>query len=95
MPSRTSRASATSSLSVTTQSRLSSRPRVAATYRPRRVVAGVARAMAVVDGVGLVAVLGGGVAEADVLADVVGGEGDGAVSPFTGHGQRTVGCRWR
>ena len=42
MPSRTSRASATSSLSVTTQSRFSSRPRVAATYRPRRVVTGEA-----------------------------------------------------
>ena len=35
-----------------------------------------------VDGVGLVAVLGGGVAEPDVVADVVGGEGDGAVSAW-------------
>ena len=46
----------------------------------------------VVDGVGLVAVLGGGVAEPDVLVGVVGGQRDGAVSPFTGHGQRTVGA---
>ena len=72
--SRTSRASATSSLSVTTQTRFSSRPRVAATYRPRRVVAGEARATGGVDGVGLVAVFGRGVAEPDVLADVVGGQ---------------------
>ncbi len=47
--------------------------------------------MAVVDGVGLVAVFGGGVAESDVFAGVVGGQRDGAVSLFAAHGQRTVG----
>ena len=50
---------------------------------------------AVVDGVGLVAVFGGGVAQADVFVDVVGGQGDGAVSSFTADGQRTVRRRWR
>ena len=50
-------------------------------------VAGVARVMLAVCGVGLVAGFGGGVAEADVLADVVGGQGDGAVSVDAGHGQ--------
>ncbi len=43
-------------------------------------------------GVGLVAGFGGGVAEADVLADVVGGEGDGAVSAELGHGQIAAGA---
>ena len=43
-----------------------------------------------VDGVGLVAVLGGGVAEPDVVPGVVGGEGDGAVSAEVGHGERPV-----
>ena len=47
MASRTSRASAMSSLSVTTHRMLSLRPRVAATYRPRRVVTGEVRAIAV------------------------------------------------
>ena len=45
-----------------------------------------------VDGVGLVAVLGRGVAQPDVVVGVVGGQGDGAVSRFTGHGQRTIGA---
>ena len=36
------------------------------------------------DGVGLLAVFGRGVAEPDVLAGVVGGEGDGAVSAVGG-----------
>ena len=44
-----------------------------------------------VDGVGLVAVLGRRVAQPDVVVGVVGGQGDGAVSPFTGHRQRTIG----
>ena len=44
-----------------------------------------------VDGVALVAVLGGRVAEPDVLSGVVGGEGDGAVSAAVGHGERPVG----
>ena len=43
------------------------------------------------DGVGLVAVLGRRVAEPDVLAGVVGGEGDGAVSRQVGHGEFAVG----
>jgi hypothetical protein len=47
MASRMSRASATSELSVTTQIRLRSAPRVAATYRRRLVVAGEVRATAV------------------------------------------------
>ena len=46
---------------------------------------------AVVDGVGLVAVLGRRVAQPDVVVGVVGGQGDGAVSLFTGHRQRTIG----
>ena len=46
---------------------------------------------AVVDGVGLVAVLGRRVAQPDVVVGVVGGQRDGAVSLFTGHGQRTIG----
>ena len=46
---------------------------------------------AVVDGVGLVAVLGRRVAQPDVIVGVVGGQGDGAVSLFTGHRQRTIG----
>ena len=45
-----------------------------------------------VDGVGLVAVFGGGVAQSDVFADVVGGQGDGAVSSFAADGQGTVRC---
>ena len=43
-------------------------------------------------GVGLVAGFGGGVAEADVVADVVGGKGDGAVSAELGHGQIAAGA---
>ena len=41
-----------------------------------------------VDGVGLPAVLGRRVAEPDVLADVVGGQGDVAVSASVRHGDR-------
>ena len=77
-------------MSVMTWMRFSSRPRVAPTYRPRWVVAGRDECDGDVDGVGLVAVLGGGVAEPDMLADVVGGEGDGAVSAAVGHGERPV-----
>ena len=43
-----------------------------------------------VDGVALVAVFGGGVAEPDVLGDVVGRQGDGAGRP-AGDGERAVG----
>ena len=43
-----------------------------------------------VDGVGLVAVLGGGVAEPNVVPDVVVRERDGAVSAEVGHGERAV-----
>ena len=42
------------------------------------------------DVVGLPAVLGRRVSEPDVLADVVGGEGDVAVSALVGHGHRSV-----
>ena len=42
-------------------------------------------------GVGLVAVLGGHVAEPHMLTGVVGREDHGAVSPALGHGERTVG----
>ena len=42
---------------------------------------------AVVGGVGLVAGFGGGVAELHVFGDVVGGQGDGAVSVDAGDGQ--------
>ncbi len=45
---------------------------------------------AAVGGVALGAVFGGGVGELDVLADVVGGEGDGAVSVESGHGDLAV-----
>ncbi len=44
-----------------------------------------------VDGVALVAVFGRRVPQADMLAAVVGGQRDGAVSTEMGHGQRTVG----
>ena len=44
-----------------------------------------------VSGDALVAVFGGGVAQADVLADVIAREADGAVSFIRGHGERTVG----
>ena len=44
-----------------------------------------------VDGVALVAVLGRRVPQPDVLADVLGGQGDGAVSADVGHGERAVG----
>ena len=43
-----------------------------------------------VDGVGLVAVLGGGVAEPNVVPDVVAREHDGAVSAEVRHGERAV-----
>src|SRR5581483_854787 len=43
-----------------------------------------------VDGVGLVAVGGGGVAEPDMLAGVVGGQGDGAVSVKVRHGYHAI-----
>jgi hypothetical protein len=43
-----------------------------------------------VDGVALVAVFGGRVAEPHVPGGVPGGEGDGAVSEAVGHGQRPV-----
>ena len=43
-----------------------------------------------VDGVGLVAVLGGGVAETNMLLGVVRREGDDAVSGPVGHGERPV-----
>ena len=43
-----------------------------------------------VDGVALVAVFGGGVAETHMPADVVGREGDDAVSAEVGHGERPV-----
>ena len=43
-----------------------------------------------VDGVALVAVSGGGVAEPHVAGGVLGGEGDGAVPVAVGHGQRPV-----
>ena len=46
---------------------------------------------AVVDSVGLVAVLGRRIAQPDVIMGVVGGQRDGAVSLFTGHRQRTIG----
>ena len=89
--SRVSLASATSVLSVTTQSRLCV---AAAGGGDVQAAAGRHRRderEAVVDGVGLVAVLGRRVAQPDVVVDVVGGQGDGAVSLFTGHGQRTIG----
>src|SRR4051794_28554856 len=87
--SRTSRASARSLVSVMTCRRFSSRPRVAPTYRPgggrqRDELDGD------VDGVALGAVFGGGVAKADVVVDVVGGQGEGAVSGAVGHGERSV-----
>jgi len=44
-----------------------------------------------VDGVTLVAVFGGGVAETYMLADVVGWQAERAVSGAVGHGQRPVG----
>ena len=46
------------------------------------------------DSVGLVAVLGGCVAEPNALSDVVGRQGDGAVSALMGHGDgdRCPGC---
>ena len=43
-----------------------------------------------VDGVGLVTVLGSGVAETNMLLCVVGVEGDDAVSSTVGHGERPV-----
>jgi hypothetical protein len=43
-----------------------------------------------VDGVALVAVGGGGVAEADVAADIVGREGHGALAVVVGDGERSV-----
>jgi hypothetical protein len=46
---------------------------------------------AVVDGVGLEAVLGRRITQPDMLVGVVGGQGDGAVPPFRGHLQRAIG----
>jgi hypothetical protein len=46
-----------------------------------------------VDGVALVAVLGGGVAETDMLADVVTRQWKCAVSGAVGHGEGPVGMR--
>ena len=93
--SRTSRASATSWVSVTTSTRLSC---CATGDRHVQAAAGGGwRGEGDADGlgVGLVAGFGGGVAEADVFADVVGGEGDGAVSAELGHGQNRRQCRCR
>ena len=46
----------------------------------------------VVDGVGLVAVFGGGISQVDVVVGVVGGQGDSAASSLTADRQRTVPC---
>ncbi len=73
-----------------TWTRLSSRPRVVADVQPSVGGGGGDEGDADVDGVALVAVFGGGVAETHVLARVVGGEGEGAVSASMGHGERTV-----
>ena len=88
---RTSTASAMSWLSVTTNTRFSTCPRVIATYKPLHVVAVVARVAERVRGVELVARLGRGVSELHVFSDVAGGQGDGAVSVDAGHGERPVG----
>ena len=88
--SRMSRASPMSLVSVTTSTRFSS---LAAGDRDVQAAAGGGRGGegdAGGLGVGLVAGFGGGVAEPDVFADVVGGEGDGAVSVEVGHGQLTA-----
>ena len=74
--SRTSRASARSSVSVTTWMWFSSRPAGGADVEAAVGGGGGDELDGDVDGVALVAVLGGGVAEPDMLADVVGGEGD-------------------
>ncbi len=92
MVSRTSRASAMSLLSVMTHSSVlvaaAGRGDVqTATCRRRR-----GEGDGGVDGVGLPAVLGGRVAEADVVANVVGGQDDVAVSAVVGHGQPLRRC---
>ncbi|MGH9268071.1 MAG: hypothetical protein ACRD0D_07830 [Acidimicrobiales bacterium] len=53
--------------------------------------AGGDEGVAAVDGVALVAVGGGGVAEAEVLACVVGADGDSVVSSLLGQGEGAVG----
>jgi hypothetical protein len=89
--SRTSTASAMSWLSVTTNTRFSTCPRVIATYNPRQVGRRRRQGRGTGGSVGLVAGLGGGVAELHMFSDVAGGKGDGAVPVDAGHGQGPVG----
>ena len=78
-----------------TRVRLSLRPRVMPTYRPAAAGRGRGEGDGAIGGVALGAVFGAGVSELHVVADVVGGQGDRAVSADAGHGDLAgIGSVW-